>query len=72
MTNKEEKIFTILQEAVISECSIQCSKCKKSKVSFNTDDFYFTERLIEIGWTVKRNKVICNECNEKQKQKERK
>lgn len=64
MTKKEEKIFDNIQEAILVECSIQCQKCKKILKEYNIDDYSFAEKLISKGWTVKRNKVLCDECSQ--------
>jgi hypothetical protein len=63
MSKKEQIIFDKIQEAILVECSIQCQKCKKNEVDYNTDDYYFSEKLIQKGWTFKRDRILCNDCN---------
>jgi len=63
MTKKEERIFDKVQEAILVECSIQCQKCKKVEKDYNTDDYYFAEKLIHKGWTFKRDRILCDECS---------
>lgn len=63
MANKQEIMLDKIHEAVLVECSIQCQKCKKIRSSYNYDDYTFAERTLKEGWTVKRNRVLCYECN---------
>jgi hypothetical protein len=63
MKNKEERIFEKVQEAVLVECSIQCQKCKKVEKDYNTDDYYFAEKLIHKGWIFKRGRILCDDCS---------
>ena len=63
MTKKEERIFDKIQEAILVECSIQCQKCKKEKKEYDTDDYYFAEKLIREGWTFKRDRILCDDCS---------
>jgi len=63
MTNKEKLIFDKVQEAILVECSIQCQKCKKVEKDYNTDDYYFAEKIIHKGWTFKRDRILCDECS---------
>lgn len=63
MTKKEKRIFEEVQEAIMVECSIQCEKCKKVEKYYGSDDYYFAERLIDKGWTFKRNRILCDECS---------
>lgn len=63
MTKKEEEIYDKVWEAVLVECSINCQKCKRNEIEYDTDDHSFTEKLIKKGWTFKRGRVICDSCN---------
>lgn len=63
MTKKEKMIFDKVQEAILVEFSIQCQKCKKDKKEYNTEDYYFAEKLISCGWTFKRGRILCGECS---------
>lgn len=62
MNKREELVYDRILDAVLTECSIVCQKCKKEEKEFNTDQFYFTDRIFKKGWGYKSNKVLCNEC----------
>lgn len=61
---KEEKIIIQLAEATQSIISIECESCGRRETSWNVDEYYFAEKLFSQGWNIKRNRVICDKCNQ--------
>lgn len=68
--NSKEKTIEGLVDYIVVECDIQCQKCKKIKKEYHIDEYSFAEKLINKGWTFKRDRVLCDECSaQKQKSK---
>lgn len=59
------KEVDILQEQIVVECTVQCTKCRKTQVDMQTDEFYFADELMEGGWRATKNNVYCPECAKK-------
>jgi hypothetical protein len=54
-----------MSEAIEVECTIECSKCKKHNGSMQTDEYYFGEELLELGWRATSQNVYCPDCARK-------
>lgn len=67
MATKGDKNFNIIMESIDIVCSIQCLKCNKKESDWQTDEHYFAKKLINDGWTVKSEKVLCPDCTKKVK-----
>jgi Zn finger protein HypA/HybF involved in hydrogenase expression len=55
----------LLSEAIVVSVEIQCTKCKRTEVNFQTDEFYFADELMEGGWRATKNNIYCPDCAKK-------
>jgi Zn finger protein HypA/HybF involved in hydrogenase expression len=54
-----------LIESILSEHSITCDKCKDTLSEYNTDEYFFSERLFNLGWRVTNSNTYCPKCASK-------
>jgi hypothetical protein len=54
-----------MQEAIMVECTIQCSKCGKTYGPFVDDEYNFSEHCLDLGWRATPNNIYCPECAKK-------
>lgn len=51
-----------LMDSIYSEHGIKCDLCKEEMNEFNTDEYYFAERLFKLGWRIKNETTCCPNC----------
>ena len=51
-----------MQEGIMVECSIRCNKCGKENSVMQTDEYYFSEELLELGWRATIKNIYCPKC----------
>ena len=54
-----------MQEGIMVECSIECNKCRKTNSVMQTDEYYFSEELLELGWRATPHNIYCPACAKK-------
>jgi hypothetical protein len=59
------KEVDFMQEAIVIEVEIQCTKCGRKIGNCQTDEFYFAEELMEFGWRATANNIYCPDCAKK-------
>jgi hypothetical protein len=71
MINEEEKFDGFIQTEMTVECTNP--KCKNVAGSWDIDEYYFVEELIEKGWRATATNCYCPSCaNKKLKKKKKK
>ena len=54
-----------IAEAIEIECTIRCSKCRNTQTNVQTDEYYFSDELMEYGWRATKHHVYCPDCAKK-------
>lgn len=61
---KQDKIWELC-EAVYMECSIECEECGDVAGEGGVDDIGAAETFYDLGWRIKKERVLCPKCRGK-------
>lgn len=64
-TDKQKTSSDDLLESIYSEHGIRCDLCNNETNEFNTDEYFFAERLFKLGWRIKKEITCCPNCAKK-------
>lgn len=51
-----------LEDNILIEASIECTKCKSGDLEMHTDQYYAADEFFKKGWRATPNNVYCPKC----------
>lgn len=67
MTQQEDRLFNRIMNNIMTECSVECQKCKQVERLGGIEEYDFAKWVIFRGWSITQRLLMCSRCTAESK-----